>query len=165
MRVIDDKENQLGVIDAVEARKLAESRELDLVEVAPNANPPVARVMDFGKFQYEQAKQKTKSKAKAGQVKEIRLSMKIGEHDLRYRLERAKGFLDEGHKVRFNVMMKGRENANPRRGIERVKYFVNLLDGVKMENEPVRQGRSISVIVTPAKNTSKPIELKEEPSE
>lgn len=145
---------------------MAESRELDLVEVAPNADPPVARLMDFGKYQYEQSKQKGQGKkVKGGQVKEIRLSMKIGEHDLQYRLDRARGFLEEGHKVRFNVMMKGRENANPARGIDRVKHFVGLLEGVKMENEPVRQGRSVSVIVTPAKKTTKPVEIKKEPSE
>jgi translation initiation factor IF-3 len=161
--VIDDQDNQLGILPTSEAQKLAEEKGLDLVEVSPNADPPVARVMDFGKFQYEQAKQKTKQKrTKGGQVKEIRLSMKIGEHDLLYRLERAKGFLAENNKVRFNVMMKGRENANPKAGIARVKHFVGLLEGVTMETEPVRQGRSVSVVVVPAKKTTKEPDIKRE---
>lgn len=153
----------LGVIDTTEALKLAEEKELDLVEVSPNAEPPVARIMDFGKYRYEQEKQQKKQKkSNAGQVKEIRLTMKIGEHDLQYRLERAKEFLAEGNKVKFNVMMKGRENANPARGIDRLKHFVSLLEAVKMEGNPVRQGRSISVLVTPEKKTSREPAVKEE---
>src|SRR4051812_27125289 len=90
LRVIDDQGTQLGIIDTSEGLKLAEEKGLDLVEVSPNADPPVARVMDFGKYRYEQEKQQQKQKkSKAGQVKEIRLTMKIGEHDLQYRLERA----------------------------------------------------------------------------
>lgn len=112
--------------------------------------------MDFGKYKYEQEKaQQKQKKSKAGQVKEIRLTMKIGEHDLQYRLERAKGFLADGSKVKFNVMMKGRENANPRRAVERLKEFIGYLDGVKLEGEPVRQGRSVSVLVTPDKKAKK----------
>jgi len=117
--------------------------------------------MDFGKFKYEQEKQQNKQKrSKAGQVKEIRLSMKIGQHDLLYRLERAKKFLGEGNKVRLNLMMKGRENAAPAVAIERIKHYANLLDGVQLEAEPTRAGRSISAIVTPAKKTAKDPEIK-----
>lgn len=160
--MIDDANNQLGVIDTREALKLAEEKELDLVEIAPNAEPPVGRIMDFGKYTYEQSKQAAKQKkSKAGQVKEIRLSMKIGEHDLRYRLERAIKFLNEGSKVRFNVMMKGRENANPKLAMERVKYFVSLIEGVQIEAEPVRAGRSISAVVIPEKKSSKPPAIKD----
>ncbi len=149
-----------------EAQSLADEKNLDLVEIAPNAEPPVARIMDFGKYKYEQEKQQTKQKrSKAGQVKEIRLSMKIGQHDLMYRLERAKGFLEEGSKVRFNLMMKGRENAHPELAKERVKYFATLLDGVQLEAEPTRAGRSISAIVMLAKKTSRPPEIKQEPKE
>jgi len=151
------------VIPLREALALAQEKELDLVEIAPNAEPPVVRVMDFGKFKYEQEKQVTKQKrSKAGQVKEIRLSMKIGQHDLLYRLERAKKFLEEGNKVRFNLMMKGRENANPNAAKERVKQFANLLDGVKLEAEPTRAGRSISAIVTLDKMTRKDPDIKTE---
>lgn len=166
VRVIDDTDTMLGVIDTAEGLKLAESKHLDLVEVSPNADPPVARIMDYGKFKYEQEKQQQKQKkTKAGQVKEIRLSMKIGEHDLHYRLERAREFLSEGSKVKFNVMMKGRENANPKAAIDRVKHFVGLIEGVSMEGNPVRQGRSVSVVVTPEKKTRKDPAIKREPKE
>ena len=141
---------------------MAEEKELDLVEIAPNAEPPVGKIMDFGKYTYEQSKAAAKQKkSKAGLVKEIRLSMKIGEHDLRYRLERAAKFLNEGSKVRFNVMMKGRENANPKVAMERVKYFISLLDNVQIESEPVRAGRSISAVATRAKKTTDPVSIKD----
>lgn len=134
------------------------------MEIAPNAEPPVVRVMDFGKYKYDQEKIKDRAKrSKAGQVKEIRLSMKIGQHDLMYRLKRAKEFLEEGNKVRFNLMMKGRENANPQAGKERLKEFAALLDGAKLEAEPTRAGRSISAIVTLEKKTARPPEIKEDP--
>lgn len=144
----------------------AEAASLDLVEVSPNAKPPVARIMDFGKFRYEQDKQQQKQKkSKAGQVKEVRLTMKIGPHDLEYRIERAKGFLAENQKVKLNLMMKGRENANPNAAKERVKEIAKGLAG-KMETEPIRAGRSISVVLTPTKDAAKAVEGdKKEPAE
>lgn len=133
-----------------EAQQLADQAELDLVEIAPNADPPVARIMDFGKFQYDQDKQQQKQKkSKAGIVKEVRLTMKIGAHDLEYRMKRANEFLSEGQKVKFNLMMKGRENANPNAAKDRVRQLVGTLKGVKIEGEPLRQGRSVSIVVTP----------------
>lgn len=118
--------------------------------MAPNAEPPVARVMDFGKFKYEQDKQQQKQKkSKAGVVKEVRLTMKIGAHDLEYRMKRAHEFLAEGQKVKFNLMMKGRENANPNAAKDRLRGLVNGIEGVKVEGSPLRQGRSVSIVVTP----------------
>ena len=147
--MIDDTGAQAGVLSNAEAQALAQDKGLDLVEVSPNAEPPVARVMDYGKYKYEQEKQqKQQKKSRAGQVKEIRLSMKIGAHDLEYRMKNARKFLDEGNKVKLNVMMKGRENANPRLAMERVKEFAALLEGTRIEQEPSRAGRSISVVVT-----------------
>lgn len=166
MRAIDDQDAQLGIISLTEALALAETKSLDLVEIAPNAEPPVVRVMDFGKYKYEQEKQRDRAKkSRAGQVKEIRLSMKIGQHDLLYRLERAKKFLEEGNKVRFNLMMKGRENANPNAAKDRIKQFAGLLEGVQLEAEPTRAGRSISAIVTLAKKTARAPDVKQEPKE
>lgn len=147
--MIDDAGTQLGVLSNAEAQALAQEKGLDLVEVSPNADPPVARVMDYGKYKYEQEKQQQKQKkSKAGQVKEIRLSMKIGAHDLEYRMKNARKFLDEGNKVKLNVMMKGRENAYPKMAMERVKEYAALLEGTRIEQEPSRAGRSISVVVT-----------------
>jgi translation initiation factor IF-3 len=109
--------------------------------------------MDFGKFQYEQKKQaKQQKKQRAGLVKEIRLSMKIGAHDLEYRLKKARGFLEEGQKVKFNLMMKGRENANPKAAMQRVKDIVaEHIPEAEAEADPVRAGRSISMVVAPPK--------------
>ena len=159
MRVIGADNEQLGIIPREEAQKLADTAELDLVEMAPNAEPPVARIMDFGKFQYEQDKQQQKQKkSKAGVVKEVRLTMKIGAHDLEYRMKRANEFLAEGQKVKFNLMMKGRENANPNAAKDRVRQLVESLDGVKIEGSPIRQGRSVSIVVTPDPKAKKAAE-------
>jgi translation initiation factor IF-3 len=159
LRVIGAENEQLGVMPREEAQKLADDAELDLVEMAPNAEPPVARIMDFGKFQYDQDKQQQKQKkSKAGVVKEVRLTMKIGAHDLEYRMKRANEFLAEGQKVKFNLMMKGRENANPNAAKDRVRQLVESLDGVKIEGNPIRQGRSVSIVVTPDPKAAKKAE-------
>lgn len=136
-----------------EAVAKARAADLDLVEVAPQADPPVARIMDFGKFQYEQKKQaKQQKKQRAGTVKEIRLSMKIGEHDLEHRVDKARQFLAEGQKVKFNLMMKGRENANPKAAMQRVKDIAaKYVPQAEPEANPVRAGRSISMVVAPPK--------------
>lgn len=165
LRVIDAKNQQLGVIATAEAQAKANELGLDLVEISPNADPPVARIMDFGKFKYEQDKQQQKhKKTRAGQVKEIRLTMKIGPHDLEYRMERARLFLAEQQKVKFNLMLKGRENANPKQGFERLKELIATIPDVKMEAEPTRAGRSISAVVTATKAApaDKPKDRKDE---
>lgn len=155
--MIDGDNNQLGVLPRDEALEKARATNLDLVEVAPQSDPPVARIMDFGKFQYEQKKQareqrRDQKKQRAGVVKEIRLSMKIGAHDLDYRLEKARAFLAEGQKVKFNLMMKGRENANPRAAMQRVKDIAaEHVPEAEPESDPVRAGRSISMVVAPPK--------------
>lgn len=157
--MIDADGEQLGIITREEAQAKADAAELDLVEMAPNADPPVARIMDFGKFQYEQDKQQQKQKkSKAGMVKEVRLTMKIGAHDLEYRMKRANEFLEAGQKVKFNLMMKGRENANPNAAKDRVRQLVEGLDGVKIEGSPIRQGRSVSIVVTPDPKAKKAAE-------
>ena len=165
--MIDGENNQLGVLPREEALEKARAANLDLVEVAPQADPPVARIMDFGKFQYEQKKQaKQQKKQRAGLVKEIRLSMKIGAHDLDYRLEKAKKFLADGQKVKFNLMMKGRENANPKAAMQRVKDIAaQHVPEAEPEADPVRAGRSISMVVAPPKGGFKDDDAKKDGSE
>ncbi len=156
--MLDAENGQLGIISRDDALAKAADAGLDLVEIAPQADPPVAQIMDFGKFRYEQDKQqKQQKKQRAGLVKEIRLSMKIGEHDLSYRFKKARTFLEEGQKVKFNLMMKGRENANPKAAKDRVKgLIVQYFPEVKIEADPVRAGRSISIVVAPPKGGLKP---------
>lgn len=147
--MIDDAGEQRGIMSTADALALAEERGLELVEMAPNAEPPVARVMDYGKYKYEQEKaQQKQKKSKAGQVKEVRLTMKIGAHDLEYRMTRAKEFLAEGQKVKLNLMMKGRENANPGAAVQRLKDIANSIPDIRIEAEPVRAGRSVSTVIT-----------------
>ncbi|MFH1863018.1 MAG: translation initiation factor IF-3 [bacterium] len=109
VRLIDVDGKQLGIISAREALEIAQERQLDLVEIAPNANPPVCRVLDFGKYRYELTKKERSSKKQASsQIKGIRLSPKIGEHDFMVKAEAARKFLIQGHKVKVSVIFRGR---------------------------------------------------------
>ena len=112
--VIDDQGNNLGEIDREEALNLAKQKDLDLVEVAPDARPPVCKIIDWGKFQYEQEKEQRKQKAKSKKVdlKEVRLSFRIGQHDLGVKSKQARKFLDQGDKVRIQLRLRGREMAH-----------------------------------------------------
>lgn len=108
MRVIDSDGKQLGVMEIYNARNLAVKQELDLVEVAPNVKPPVCKIMDYGKYRYQQAK-KHSSKHKTVGVKEVKVRPRINEHDLVFKMKNAKKFLEHGHKVKITMMFRGRE--------------------------------------------------------
>ena len=131
---------------------LAKAREvgLDLVEVAPTEKPPVCRIMDYGKFKYQQKKRQHKSHAHHSRNKELRLRPKIGEHDLVTKLNRAKEFLGQKDKVIFSVIFRGRENAHIEEGYKVVDRIVSeLADVAKLEQNPAMQGRRIVVIFAP----------------
>ena len=136
--------------DALEA---AQSRDLDLVEVAPNANPPVCRLMDYGKFLYEQAKKEKKSrKAQRTEVKEIRLRPKTGQHDVAFKVRDARRFLDSGLKVKVRVRFRGREITYPEIGREMLKRIAEELGDVsEVEQRPRMEGRSMLMILSPNK--------------
>ncbi len=106
--VIDDEGNQLGVLDIHKARRAAVDRELDLVEVAPNARPPVCKIMDYGKYRYQQAKKNT-SKQKNVTVKEVKVRPRISEHDFQFKMRNGKKFLEQGNKVKVSMQFRGRE--------------------------------------------------------
>jgi translation initiation factor IF-3 len=108
VRVIDSDGKQLGVMEIYNARNLAVKQELDLVEVAPNVKPPVCKIMDYGKYRYQQAK-KHSSKHKTVGVKEVKVRPRINEHDLVFKMKNAKKFLEHGHKVKITMMFRGRE--------------------------------------------------------
>ena len=150
IRVIDADGTQLGVITRDEALEKARSSGLDLVEVAPLEKPPVCRIMDFGKFKYQQKKRQHKGHTHHSKNKELRLRPKIGEHDLMTKINRAKEFLEDKDKVVFSVIFRGRENAHVDEGFKLVaKLTENLADIAKVEQNPSMMGRRIVVIYAP----------------
>lgn len=152
VRVIGPDGAQLGIMLADQARLKAQELELDLVEVAPKAEPPVCRIMDFGKHIYHEQKkeQKARKRAHAHDLKEVRLSFKIGKHDLDIKVMHAKGFLAEGHRVQFTMVYRGREIAHQSLGEQTLKGVVTQLqDCAKVERPPFREGKRVGLILAP----------------
>ncbi|WP_231956549.1 translation initiation factor IF-3 [Posidoniimonas polymericola] len=150
VRVITSEGEQLGVIDTEEALTKAREAGLDLVEVAPTEKPPVCRIMDYGKFKYQQKKRQHKGHVHHSQNKEVRLRPKIGEHDFMTKVNRAKGFLEKKDKVVFSVIFRGRENAHVDEGFKLVERLIKELEEVsKVEQNPSMQGRRIVVTFAP----------------
>jgi len=150
VRVIAQDGALLGVIETVEALQKARDAGMDLVEVAPQEKPPVCRIMDFGKFKYQQKKRQHKGHAHHGKNKELRLRPKIGDHDLMTKVNRAKEFLAGKDKVIFSVIFRGRENAHVDEGFKLVQRLTKELESVaKLEQNPSMQGRRIVVIFAP----------------
>ena len=150
IRVIADDGTQLGVINTDEALQRAREAGLDLVEVAPTEKPPVCRIMDFGKFKYQQKKRQHKGHTHHSKNKEIRLRPKIGEHDFMTKVNHARKFLEEKDKVVFSVVFRGRENAHVDEGFKLVhKLIGELADVSKLEQNPQMHGKRIVVIFAP----------------
>ena len=152
MRIIDVDGKQLGVLPRSEALRLAEERDLDLVEVAPNADPPVAKLMDFGKYQYEKAKREREARKarKEIEVKEIRLRPKTGEHDIGFKLKQAREFLADGAKVKVRIRFRGREITHPEVAMELLERVAKDLSDVSIvEKHPGFEGRTILMILAP----------------
>ena len=150
--VIDDEGNQLGVMDTFKARQLASERELDLIEVSPLAQPPVCRIMNFGAYQYQQEKKerKQKSKQKKVEVKGIRLTLKIGPHDLDLRKNQAIKFLEKGNKVKVELILRGRERAHADRARQIMESFHKTLSEeliLTSEQSIERQGNRLSMLL------------------
>jgi translation initiation factor IF-3 len=154
VRLIGADGENVGTVPTRTALQMAHEKGLDLVEVAPDAHPPVCRIMDFGKFKYEQAKREKEAKKKLHQVevKEIRLRPKIEKHDLETKLKFVREFIDEGNKVQFTVMFRGREIAFAERAIEMLQSIVaEFGDAVKIEREPLIEGKRLIMIIAPTK--------------
>jgi translation initiation factor IF-3 len=152
VRVVDVDGSQLGVMNPADAIQRAQEQGYDLVEVAPNANPPVCRIMDYGKYKYEQKKKKGASKAKAhaATMKEVKLRPRTDEHDLDFKLKAARRFLVEGDKVKITLMFRGREMVHQDLGrdqLDRVKEM--LADIASVENLPRMDGRFLTMILVP----------------
>lgn len=152
--MIDPEGNQLGVISIKDALTKAEDLGLDLVEVAPNAKPPVCRILDFGKFKYQQSKkaQDSKKKQTVVSVKEVKLRPKTEDHDIEYKLKHMRRFLEQGNKVKVSMIFRGREITHTDIGLEILKKIVIKMedDGI-LEQKPKLEGRNMSVIFAPNK--------------
>ena len=152
VRVIDDEGLQLGVMPTAQALALAQERGLDLVEVAPTAVPPVCRILDYGQYKYELQKREreTKKKQKSQTFKEIRLKIKIGQHDLETKTRRAAEFLDEGDRVKVTVQFRGRELFHPNLGRDLLDKAALLIgDHGVIERPPLLEGRSLFIVMGP----------------
>ena len=152
MRVIDDSNNQVGIIDTREALSKAREAGLDLVEVSPNAEPPVCRIMDFGKWLYEEKRKQKQNQKKQHTVvlKEIRLRPKIDDHDRDIKINHAIKFLEKGHKVQFTMLFRGREMIYLDRGFEIMNEILETLAEVaKLERDAKKMGRRMTMVVAP----------------
>lgn len=152
LRVIDTDGTQLGVISRAEAMELAESKKLDLVCIAPKAEPPVCKILDYGKYKYElQKKEKeAKKKQKTTQVKEIRLSTFIEDHDIMVKAKTGAKFLKDGDKLKVSLRFRGREKDYVARGMEVMDKFAEAVSEVgTIDKKPNFEGRSLTMILTP----------------
>jgi translation initiation factor IF-3 len=152
MRVIDPDGNQLGIKKRDEAMQIAESFNLDLVEIAAGATPPVCKIMDFGKFRYQQSKKEKISKKKQHviHVKEIRLRPTIDEHDIDFKMKQARKFIEQGNHLRIRILFRGRQIIHPELGRAVMKRVQDMLNDIaKMESEPTHENRIIVVIFVP----------------
>lgn len=154
VRLIGEDGEQFGIVSREEALSIAEDKNLDLVMMSGNATPPVCKLLDYGKYKYESLKKdkEIKKAQKIVEVKEVRLSMTIEEHDIAYRIATASKFLKEGNKVKITLRMKGREQAYVKKAIEVVKEFCSRLQDLgSPDKEPELLGRNIFVVVSPKK--------------
>jgi translation initiation factor IF-3 len=136
------------VLSREAALAAAEQAGLDLVEVSPNADPPVARIVDWGKYNYQKTKQAQKSRQKILDLKQMRVGLKIGDHDLDVKLRKVNGFLDSGHKVKITVIYRGRELAHKELGFKLADRITELLgEGIVVDQAPVFAGRQLSFVV------------------
>src|ERR1041384_2358181 len=138
MRVIDEDGKQLGILSRTEALQMAADRELDLVEISPDANPPVVKIVDWGKYNYQRTKQlqKNKRNAKNLEVKQMRFGMKISDHDLGVKLRKITDFLEEGHKVKIAIVYRGRENAHRELGFKLAERVIEKLEAIAAVDQP-----------------------------
>jgi translation initiation factor IF-3 len=149
VRLIDQNGNQAGIVRIEEARRMAEEAGLDLVEVSPTAVPPVCRILDYGRFRYEQRKKERHGhKTHSSQLKELRVRPMIDKHDLEYRLKKGREFLEEGHKVQVVCVFKGRQLDHPEHGLRVMDQVANHLSDVgKVETAPKLLGRRMTMLL------------------
>ncbi len=155
IRVVDENGEQLGIMHPLDALRTAESRDLDLVEVAPKANPPVCRIMDYGKYKYEQKRRIRESRKNQHtiSVKEIKFRPKIDDHDFETKMKRVREFLSEGNKVKITIMFRGREAAHPEFGRNIIQKVMDdthdICTGEASASNLRLEGRNMSIVLQP----------------
>ncbi len=150
LRVIDEDGKQLGILSKQEALDLARERELDLVEISPDANPPVCKIVDWGKYNYQRTKQlqKNRKTAKTLDMKQIRFGLRIGTHDLGIKLDKVTKFLEAGHKVKITLVYRGREQAHKEIGFTIAQRVIDGFgDTIVVDQPPQLAGRQLSFVV------------------
>lgn len=150
LRVIGTDGEQLGIMSRTEALKVAEENGVDLVEISPNANPPVAKVVDWGKYQYQKMKeqQRNRKSNKANELKQMRFGLKIGSNDIEIKLRKIRSFLSDGHKVKILIFFRGREMAHKELGYDLIEKIITMLeDDAVVEQKPQMAGRNLSITV------------------
>lgn len=150
VRVIGTDGKQIGILNIAEANKIASEARLDLVEIVPNSNPPVCKIIDFGKYKYELSKKEKiqKKKQHVIHVKEIRLSPKIEEHDFDFKIRHARRFLEQGNKVKLNILFKGRQITHKEFGDQLLEKFIEQLSDIaRVESEPHIEGRNMVAVL------------------
>ncbi|HOV92370.1 MAG TPA: translation initiation factor IF-3 [Candidatus Kapabacteria bacterium] len=158
VRLIDQDGKMIGVVPILQALRIAEEKDLDLVEISPNANPPVCKILDYRKFIYEQQKrEKTQRKQQSSQeMKELRFTWRTAEHDFNFKVRHAREFLEEGNKVKATVMFRGREIAHREVGEELLSKFVESLSDIAKIDTPIKlDGKRMSVILALDKSKAK----------
>ena len=154
VRLVGENGEQLGIVSIFDAKQIASDKGLDLALISPNAEPPVCKVMNYGKYRYEQQKKEkeARSKQKVAEIKTIRFGLNISDHDVEYRAKQAREFIQKGDKVKANMRLSGRENAFADKGIETLKNFAEKMsDCAVIEVAPFKEGRFINMVIAPKK--------------
>ncbi|MFV0482036.1 MAG: translation initiation factor IF-3 [Campylobacteraceae bacterium] len=156
VRCVGDDGTQYGIISKNEAQKIADDLGLDLVLIAISAKPPVCKIMDYGKFKYQQEKKQkeAKKKQKVIEVKEIKLSVKIAQNDVNFKIKQAREFITSGKHVKFRVFLKGREMSNPEAGAEVLENAWKMMEDIAdRDKEPYFEGRYVNMLTFPKKSS------------
>jgi translation initiation factor IF-3 len=164
--LIDDQGNKLGVVSTPEALRLSDERDLDLVEVAPQASPPVCRILDYGKYRFQQQKRDkdARKKQKNQSVKEMKMRPKIDQHDYDFKVRAIRSFLEDGHRVKVSIFFRGREMAFLDRGREVLNRVMTDIDPFgKVETEPRMEGAYMRMMVSPTASVPAPKPAAEKP--
>ena len=158
VRVIAANGDQLGIMTSQDAIRTALEQSLDLVEVNPKADPPVCKIMDFGRYKYEEKKKTNEAKKRQNvvEIKEVKVRPKTDDHDLATKIRHIRGFLEEGNKAKITVRFRGREVTHPEKGREVIDDILKALEGlINIESNPLMEGKTMTLLIAPKPNTIK----------